>query len=311
MPCDCRVDCPGTDSPFANISSEAPDALVFIGYNFGWGNTVPPLGDLFSKTVCAVSCTSKVSQEDADLCAARGEITCVVNPTDPPPDGWTDPGGSSVPLYSSDAVSCSGFCPDGLPFTYFVAPGAFIALNQLTADRIAFSYACRLVTQNKVCLSAIPREACRNQPYAATITASSAKPVLFWTLSGDFPTGLNFTFTAGSSTATISGSPNVEGSHTFSVTVRDVAGNFMTKNYTICVIDIGPTNTTLPNAAPTVPYSQQMTATSCATGPLSWSISSGALPAGLSLDPITGIISGTPTTGGTFTFMVQVQTAAT
>jgi parallel beta-helix repeat protein len=55
-------------------------------------------------------------------------------------------------------------------------------------------------------------------------------------------------------------------------------------------------------------YSAQLVA-SGGTSPLSWSIAHGALPAGLSLDPASGLISGTPTTAGTVDFVVQVSDA--
>ena len=48
-------------------------------------------------------------------------------------------------------------------------------------------------------------------------------------------------------------------------------------------------------------------AASGGTLPLSWSVISGALPAGLMLTQSTGQISGTPTTPGTSTFTIQVQ----
>jgi hypothetical protein len=41
--------------------------------------------------------------------------------------------------------------------------------------------------------------------------------------------------------------------------------------------------------------------------PYTWSITSGTLPNGLLLNPSTGVISGTPTTQGTFSFTVQVR----
>ena len=62
--------------------------------------------------------------------------------------------------------------------------------------------------------------------------------------------------------------------------------------------------TSLPNGEVSVAYSQTLTAT-YGTTPYTWSISSGALPAGLSLSSA-GVISGTPTTAGTSNFTVQV-----
>jgi hypothetical protein len=47
------------------------------------------------------------------------------------------------------------------------------------------------------------------------------------------------------------------------------------------------------------------------SGTLVWSISDGALPAGLTIDPATGIISGTPTTGGPSTFTVSLTAGST
>jgi hypothetical protein len=54
-----------------------------------------------------------------------------------------------------------------------------------------------------------------------------------------------------------------------------------------------------------VPYSQQLSATGGAP-PYTWSITGGALPPGLNLSS-TGLISGTPTTSGSFSFTVTVR----
>jgi len=51
------------------------------------------------------------------------------------------------------------------------------------------------------------------------------------------------------------------------------------------------------------PYSKTITATG-GTPPYTFTVSSGALPPGLSLNPTTGVISGTPTTAGTFNFTI-------
>jgi hypothetical protein len=50
--------------------------------------------------------------------------------------------------------------------------------------------------------------------------------------------------------------------------------------------------------------------TSTISDPKTWSINSGALPTGLTLDPASGLISGTPTTPGTFTFEVLAKVNA-
>jgi hypothetical protein len=55
------------------------------------------------------------------------------------------------------------------------------------------------------------------------------------------------------------------------------------------------TNETLPTGKVGTPYSTQMQATG-AIGPVTWSNPNGTLPAGLSINPQTGLISGTPTT---------------
>jgi len=69
------------------------------------------------------------------------------------------------------------------------------------------------------------------------------------------------------------------------------------------------TTTALPGATLGVPYSQALEARG-GTTPYTWSISSGSLPAGLSLAPSTGVISGTPSAEGAISFTVQVTDSA-
>ena len=64
--------------------------------------------------------------------------------------------------------------------------------------------------------------------------------------------------------------------------------------------------TTLPAGTVGSNYNQALAATG-GTPPYTWSIISGSLPAGLSLNAATGVISGTPTTVGTSNFSVQVR----
>lgn len=105
MPCVNVIDCEGVDSPVANLSAEAPDQLLYFGRFYG--------------TTCVGTCTSIISQEAADLCAAT--VSC-----------------EDIQLYYSIAASAA--CPDDESITYSVAAGAFIALSQEAADALAQSF---------------------------------------------------------------------------------------------------------------------------------------------------------------------------
>jgi len=74
------------------------------------------------------------------------------------------------------------------------------------------------------------------------------------------------------------------------------------------VSPVAITTASLPAGTLGVAYSQPLAATG-GTAPLSWSLSAGTLPAGLSLSSA-GVISGTPTTAGTANFTVKVTDAS-
>jgi len=67
--------------------------------------------------------------------------------------------------------------------------------------------------------------------------------------------------------------------------------------------------TTLPDGTVGTPYSAQLVATG-GVPPYRWNIESGGLPPGLSLDGPTGVISGTPTLIGGYSFNVRVTDSA-
>jgi uncharacterized repeat protein (TIGR02543 family) len=67
------------------------------------------------------------------------------------------------------------------------------------------------------------------------------------------------------------------------------------------------TTTVLLNGEAGTAYSQPLSATSPYGLPVTWSLISGALPYGLTLDTGTGVVSGTPTAAGTYNFTIQAS----
>jgi len=132
--------------------------------------------------------------------------------------------------------------------------------------------------------------------YSQTLTATGGTFPYTWTItSGILPAGLSL-----SSSGIISGTPTTEAgvtSTTFQVT--DSAGTNATNKLSITInnIRLSITTSSLANGIVGTAYLQTLTATG-GTDIYTWTIDSGALPAGLSLGA-NGIISGTPTiTGG-------------
>jgi FtsP/CotA-like multicopper oxidase with cupredoxin domain len=139
--------------------------------------------------------------------------------------------------------------------------------------------------------------------YSQVIAATGGTIPYAWSLStGALPPGLSL----GPSTGIISGSPTTAGTYSFTVMLTDSVGGIATQSYSVMINAIPAiTTTTLPNGEVSIVYSQTLGATG-GTVPYSWSLSVGSLPPGLSLGPSTGIIAGTPTTAGTFSFTVML-----
>jgi uncharacterized protein (TIGR03437 family) len=107
-------------------------------------------------------------------------------------------------------------------------------------------------------------------------------------------------------TGLVSGTPASSGTFSFTLTLTDAANGATRQIFQFVVTPAGPlgiTTTALPQGTVGVKYSQQLSAKG-GTPPYKWSVASGALPAGLSLDAVTGLISGTPasTASGPVTF---------
>jgi hypothetical protein len=183
-----------------------------------------------------------------------------------------------------------------------VMNGKALAQTQVTLDADTITAPCPLITLTPPPLA----QGIVGTAYSRTITASGATG--YSITAGALPTGLTFT----PATGLISGTPTTSGTFTFTVTATDASGCTGLQAYTI-VINAAtcPVIPLLP--APPLPLGTVGTAysrTITASGATGYSITAGALPTGLTFTPATGLISGTPTTSGTFTFTVTATDAS-
>lgn len=157
-----------------------------------------------------------------------------------------------------------------------------------------------------IATSSLPNGAV-NQPYSASLTPTGGTPPYTWSVVPPLPNGLNLNTTTG----VISGTPTIEGTttHTFSLNDNTVPAQTVQQTLNLTITPpagtLTITTTSLPNGTVGVPYSRPVQATG-GSGIFTWTISAGALPPNLILDPATGVISGTPTAPGTFFFTVRV-----
>jgi Ice-binding-like/Putative Ig domain len=144
--------------------------------------------------------------------------------------------------------------------------------------------------------------------YNQTVTASGGTaPYTFAVTSGALPNGLSLN----AATGTIAGTaPSAPGLFNFTITATDGVNCPGSLAYSIAiacpVITVGPP--ALPSALVGSFYNQTITA-SGGRAPYTFSVSSGALPNGLTLNAATGAITGTASAPGTASFTIRATDA--
>jgi hypothetical protein len=229
--------------------------------------------------------------------------------------------GGEIGIAYSQSLAASGGSP---PYTWSITTGALPAgLNPSSAGQISgtptaagtANFTVKVTDSNSASVTqalsinivAAPVITTTSLPggeigtaYLQSLAVSGGTPPYTWSItSGALPTGLN-----PSSTGQISGTPTVAGTANFTVKVADGNSGSATQALSIVIsAALVITTPSLPNGQLGTFYSQSLAATGGVL-PYTWSIASGALPAGLMISAA-GQISGTPTAAGTANFTVK------
>lgn len=142
--------------------------------------------------------------------------------------------------------------------------------------------------------------------FSQTLAATGTTPITWSIASGALPAGLTL-----STGGTISGTPSVAGSGSVTVRATNSAGqDDQVLSWTVTATAVAPTITTTALGTLTQGAAFTLTVGRTGTAPITWAVTEGALPVGLSLNVTTGVISGTPTAPGAYSFTLTATNGA-
>ncbi|WP_245626443.1 putative Ig domain-containing protein [Stenotrophomonas ginsengisoli] len=175
-----------------------------------------------------------------------------------------------------------------------------------TAATISSNYTLSVTAPTLTLAPGILSGATAGTLYSEAFTASGGIAPYSYALTGALPAGLVFDAASG----TLSGTPTQSGSFALVISASDSTGGTpatVSTNYTFNVatpaLALGPGS--LPAATAGSAYSQALQA-SGGIAPYVYSVS-GNLPAGMSFDPASGTLSGTPTDAGSFVLVISAS----
>jgi hypothetical protein len=297
------------------------------GSTLSVGLTLATSGTFSGTPTTAGSFTYQVTVTDSAQGSASGSFTIKINPAALAITTSSLPAGTVGTAYTATTLAATGGTPpytwsaSGLPSGLSIssagvisgtptASGSFSVTVQATDSAQATATKAYSVT---VAAATVPLSITTQAPlaggevgvaYTQAFAATGGTSPYTWSVSaGAAPTGLTLNLSTGS----LTGTPTAAGTFTFTLQVADSARATTTKAFTIAVIASVKIITAAPMVDGTagVLYTVQFLASGGVT-PYAWSVASGSIPTGLSLNTTTGLLSGTPTTPGTYAFTIAV-----
>jgi hypothetical protein len=211
-----------------------------------------------------------------------------------PPVGFAIDSGT---LPAGLALNTSTGAITGTPTTPSVS-NFLIRATDLAGAQYAYPLAITVNPVPSVTTAILPAST-QGLAYSQTLAGTGGTLPYAWSVSaGALPTGLSM-----SAAGAITGISTASGTFGFTALLTDAAGATTSQALSILInTPVTVTNASLSGWTQGRPsYSQTLTNTG-GTGAITWSITPGTLPTGLSLNPATGVISGTPTVVGTSNF---------
>jgi len=309
----------GNSPPFAwSVVAGALPPGLNLASSSGWINGTPTAAGSFSFTVQVSSSAGRTATGDLSIEVIDDLVILTAS---------LAPGTVGVPYADAVAVNGSyppfawrvsaGALPPGLqlsPSTGLIdgtpaAPGNFsftVEVNSSVGRTEAIALWIEVADPVSLQPDFLP-QAIERTPYIAPIAAGGGKgPFTFTVDSGALPPGLSLSPGSGS----ISGTPTAFGDWLFTVRATDSQGRTVTHDYLLRVIQALETGfTELPQGQQGLPYGYLLDALG-GTPPYNWGLAGGsALPVGLSLDPLAGVVNGTPVSSGLFAIELRLSDA--
>jgi formylglycine-generating enzyme required for sulfatase activity len=149
------------------------------------------------------------------------------------------------------------------------------------------------------------------KPFKAELRVKGGKSPYSWSTRAPLPAGLRLD----ANTGVLSGEPakGTSGNYSAAIQVTDADGQTAAGLFTFAITAAEPLSIlekSLPGAILNTPYNTKLSAKGGSSANLKWSIQSGKLPPGLSLNEATGEISGTPTNTGNEEIIFNVEDPA-